>query len=318
MSQIELRVLKQGLETPNVISASFFTMKDAYRQFENYTSNLKSFCIKSNIPGFCTRIYTDDTGKDIALEVASKYPHISVIHFNCPEFREDSGHVGTFGTIVRFLPLFEKGLDLVWVSDIDIPTYYLDPKRVQHMDSTGVQVSFITFLCYQNKPYGRKYTVLAGTIISRIQFPKQILTKFLNKVIDGGFHHTIEELNENNKVKKKLPSKFPYGTDEIFTNTSFYDYILRHDIKCLVFKDYSRAGIYLGLNGLLTDKEKDMFVHYYHSLNPDYVPKLKQIIKIKLPQLIPQYPCLQEVLDVLPQLRTSLFKSYVVTGKELE
>ena len=61
-----------------------------------------------------------------------------------------------------------------------------------------------------------------------------------------------------------------------------------------------------------------MFSRYYRTLNPDYVSKLKQIIKTKLPELVPQYPCLQEVLDVLPQLRTSLFKSYVVKGKELD
>jgi hypothetical protein len=318
MSQIELRVLKQGLETPNVISASFFTMTDAYRKFEQYIANLKNFCKLSAIPGFCTRIYTDDSGQEVALQVAGAYSHVSVIHFNCPEFRENVGHVGTFGTIVRFLPLFEKGLDLVWVSDIDIPAEYLNSKRVQNMDNVGAQVSFITFLCYQNKPYGRKYTILAGTILSRITFPKQMLTRFLNKVLKEGFNDTIDKLNEVNKIKNKVSSKFPYGTDEIFTNTSFYDYIVRHDIKCLVPKDYSRAGVYLGFNGLLSEKEKDLFVRYYRTLNPDYVPKLKQIIKTKLPELVPQYPCLQEVLDVLPQLRTSLFKSYVVTGKELD
>jgi hypothetical protein len=318
MSQIELRILKQGLETPNVISVSFFTMNDAYRKFDQYTANLKNFCKLSAIPGFCTRIYTDDSGQDVAVDVAEKYPHVSVIHFNCPEFREDVGHVGTFGTIARFLPLFEKGLDIVWVSDIDIPANYLDPKRVTNMDDAGAQVSFITFLCYQNKPYGRNYTILAGTILSRITFPKQMLTRFLTKILNQGFNDTIEKLNEVNNIKNKVPSKFPYGTDEIFTNTSFYDYIVRHDIKCLVPKDYSRAGVYLGFKGLLTEKEKDLFTRYYRTLNPDYVSKLKQIIKTKLPELVPQYPCLKEVLDVLPQLRTSLFKSYVVKGKELD
>jgi hypothetical protein len=318
MSQIELRVLKQGLETPNVISASFFTMKDAYRQFEKYTSNLKNFCKLSAISGFCTRIYTDNSGQDIALQVAEKHPHVSVIHFNCPEFREDVGHVGTFGTVVRFLPLFEKGLDLVWVSDIDIPAHYLSPQRVQAMDNADAQLLFMTFLCYQNKPYWRKYTILAGTILSRITFPKQILTKFLTKVLNEGFNDTLEQLNEANKIKHKAPSKFPYGTDEMFTNSSFYDYIVRHNVKCFVPKDYSHAVLYLEFNGLLTEKEKELYLQYYRTLNPDYVSKLKQIIKTKIPALIPQYPCLQEVLDVLPHLRTSLSRSYVVKGKELD
>jgi len=316
MSQIELRVLKQGVETPKVISASFFTMKDAYRHFEKYTSHLKTFCRITNIRGFCTRIYTDDTGKDIALQVASKYNHVSVIHFNCPAFREEEGHVGTFGTMVRFLPLFEE-LELVWVSDIDVPEDYLNPNRIKNMDNAGAQLSFMTMLCYQNKPYGRQYTVLAGTIISRIQFPKQMLTKFLNKVLEGGFHDIIEELNETNKIRKKVPSKFPYGTDEIFTNTSFYNLLVRHNIKCLVTKYYERAGVYLAFNGLLSKKEEELFSQYYHTLKIGYIPQIKHILKTRLPQLVPKYPCLQEILDILPELRNSMTKTYVVQGKEL-
>jgi hypothetical protein len=318
MSQIELRVLKQGLETPNVISASFFTMKDAYRKFEQYTANLKNFCRLSAIPGFCTRIYTDDSGHDVALEVASKYPHVSVIHFNCSEFREELGHVGTFGTVVRFLPLFEADLDLVWVSDIDVPADYLNPQKIKNAEKAEAQVSFQTFPCYENKPYGRKYTILAGTFISKLKFPKQLLTRFLNKLVDGKLNDVVERLNEANYIKNKPSSKFPYGTDEIFMNTVIYDSLVRHNIRCLIPKDYSRAGVYLRHSNLISEKDNDLFAKYYRTAKPEYVPKLKSILRSKLPELIDKYPCLQEVLDVLPQLRTSLFKSYVVKGKELD
>jgi len=107
MSQIEIRVLKQGTATPKVYSVSFFTMKDAYRKFERYEQSLKSFCRLSDSDGFCVRIYTDDSGSEIAMKVAEKYAHVSVYHFNCPPFREEVGHIGLFGTLIRFLPLFE-------------------------------------------------------------------------------------------------------------------------------------------------------------------------------------------------------------------
>jgi hypothetical protein len=264
------------------------------------------------------RIYTDDTGLDFSLELAEKYPHVSVYYFSCPAFRDGEGHVGTFGTVVRFLPLFEKDLDVVWVSDIDIPNDYLNPKKLQLMEKAGASVSFQTFLCYENKPYGRKYTILAGTFISKIKFQKQMLTRFLNKVLEGKFSHTVEQLNEVNSIKNKAPSKFPYGTDEIFMNTAIYDSLVRHNVKCVIPKDYSRVGVYLGFNNLIFEKDKELFVRYYRTLNSDYVPKLKSIIKSKLPELVGKYPCLQEALDVLPDLRTSLFKTYVVEGKELD
>jgi hypothetical protein len=315
MSQIELRVLKQGLETSNVISASFFTMTDAYRKFEQYTANLKNFCKLSAIPGFCTRIYTDDSGRDVALQVAEKYHHVSVIHFNCPEFREEVGHIGTFGTLVRFLPLFEK-LDTVWVSDIDIPKEYLDPGHLVNMEKTKSDFSFRTFLCYEKKVYGRKYTILAGTMISKITFPKQILTKFLNKIGDLG--STIEKLNQDNSKRNKPPSQIPFGIDELFINTSLYDYLIRHDVQCLVLKDYSSAGRYLRYTGLITTDEINLFGKYFTNPSSDLVPRLKRILSKNIPHVVKESTCLQEVLDLMPSFRTSLHKVYVVHGKELE
>lgn len=317
MSQIELRTLKQGLETHKIISASFFTMTDAYRKLAVYESNLKHFSRISQLPGFCVRLYTDDSGQDIALRVTEKYDHITVIHFNCPEFREEVGHVGTFGTIVRFLPLFEPH-ELVWVSDIDIPADYLEPYHIKDMETAKADVHFRTFLCYDTKVYGRHYTIAAGTIISKIKFPKQILTKFLNKLADGGLSETIERLNTANLPRKKTPSKIPYGIDEVFTNTVFYDYMIRHDIRCLVIKDYASAGLYLRYRDLLTEGEVRIFERYYTKFEKELVPRMKYILSKKLPQIVGEKPCLQEILDLMPTIRSSFMKLYVVKGKELD
>ena len=317
MSQIELRILKQGLETHKIISASFFTMKDAYRKLAVYESNLKHFSRISQLPGFCVRLYTDDSGEEIALRVTEKYDHITVIHYNCPDFREEVGHVGTFGTIVRFLPLFEPH-ELVWVSDIDIPADYLEPYHIKDMETAKADVHFRTFLCYDTKVYGRHYTIAAGTIISKIKFPKQILTKFLNKLADGGLNDTIERLNVANLPRKKAPSKIPYGIDEVFTNTTFYDYMIRHEIRCLVIKDYASAGLYLRYRDLLTEGEIRIFERYYTKFEKELVPRMKYILSKKLPQIVDEKPCLKEILDLMPTIRSSFMKLYVVTGKQLD
>jgi len=66
-----------------------------------------------------------------------------VIHFNCPEFREGEGHTGTFGTFPRFLPLFEKDLELVWVTDIDVIQSYLNPKIAEKTPDAMIH----TYIC---------------------------------------------------------------------------------------------------------------------------------------------------------------------------
>ena len=318
MSQIEIRILKQGTETKKVISCSFFTMKDAYRQKERYISNLQLFCVSTKKPGFCCRIYTDDSGKDDALIISEKYPHVSVYHFNCPEFREEVGHVGTFGTVVRFLPLFEEGLEIVWVSDIDVPSVYLHTDQIESLKKYKCDIYYRTFLCYERKLYGRKYTILAGTILSRVQFPKQLLTRFLNTIKDGKQKDIIDKLNSENS--RKPPSEFPYGLDEVFTNSSFYNYIVRHNFKCLIHKDYARAGMYLNYKGLVTKEEEELFhKHYIMPSHVGIINKLKRILVERLPKIItPETNCLQEALDLMPTFKTSLSKLYVAKGKELE
>jgi hypothetical protein len=110
MSQIEIQILKQGTELKKVISVSFFTMKDAYRPANKYRISLIHFLdnVSRKRPEFSVRIYTDDSAKDECIRIAKKFSNVSVYHFNLPELREEVGHLGTFGTFPRFLPLFEK------------------------------------------------------------------------------------------------------------------------------------------------------------------------------------------------------------------
>jgi len=318
MSQIEIRILKQGEATKKVYSVCFFTMKSAYRKFEMYQANLKHFSRLTNVDGFCVRIYTDNTGQDIALQVAEKYPHVSVYHFNCPDFREDEGHIGTFGTLVRFLPLFEEGLDIVWVSDIDITPPMIDPKRVHDLDKANAQVQFRTYLCYEEKIYARRYTIAAGTIISRITFPRQILTKFINKLKDGGFDDMIEKANvQNVKTGQTIRSKVPYGIDEMFTNMTFYNWLIRHNVKCLVLKDYTFAMWTLAQEKLVSRKEIQLHFTYHHSNAPHLAEILKKIYAKKLPLVVGKHPCVQELIDMLPTMK-SFYIYRVAKGSELE
>ena len=98
---------------------------------------------------FEVRIYTDDTGSEFALKVA-KDPNISVIHFDCPEFREGRGHMGTFGTLVRFLPLFEKH-EIVWIADIDIPDFFVSQKNLDEMFGHSCDFKLSSRICYERK-----------------------------------------------------------------------------------------------------------------------------------------------------------------------
>jgi len=289
MSQIKITVLKQGTVHSKVISCSFFTMKDAYRSYEKYERHLQKFLQQVKIfKDFEVRVYTDDTGKDFALKVA-KDPNVSVIHFDCPQFREGEGHVGTFGTFVRFLPMFEDH-QLTWSSDIDIPDNYFS------LENSSSDFRIYTHLCYERKVYGRKYTISAGRFISRHQLPRALLTRFLNKISDGGFNKEIDLLNDANKHKP--PSPFPYGMDELFLNLSVYDWIKKHDFQVSVLIDYVPAML-INYNAGLTKDEDAVVYQFYKTNDKRLIPKLINIYRKKVPPIVDKFPCLQPLVDKL-------------------
>ena len=319
-NQLEITVLKQGTKSDKVLSCSYFTMKEAYRIVEKYQNNLKRFIeTKKQLKGFETRIYTDDSGKEYALEVAKNDPTVSVYYFNFPPLKEENAHIGTFGTYVRFMPLFEKGLKIVWVSDIDIPNHYLDPSIISNAQQSNADFCYRTYVCYERKLYGRIYSILAGTMMSFITFPEEIFNNFLNELVypSNKFLNNLEGLNKANQLKGKPYSKIPYGFDEIFTNQIIYNYLIKKSLKCYILKDYINAGKYLQYNKLISREEDKILFIYYHDPSDDLFQKIKKMFKEKLP-LLTEHECLQDMLKIFDSFKSSLVLPIIRKGKELD
>jgi len=312
MSQIDITIIKQAKQPNNkkyvnVLSCSFFTMTDAYRDFSKYQKNLESLIQYSlDLPNFELRIYTDLSGIDFTQKVAKDYNHITILQFDCKPLREKVGHVGTFGTLVRFLPMFEKNLKIVWITDIDIPKNYLDIHKIQEMKRTNSKVYFSTYICYENKVYGRKHTILAGTMIYCMKFPIKLLTNFIQKYIHNYYESVIKILNNTSKKS----SKFPYGLDEVFINTYIYDYIHKKQSICYVNKLYDATN-YVKYSPNITKQEKDFLTSYYYEPTKDKIEQLKIIYKKYIPNLVSKYPCLQELLDKIDMFKDRMEENII-------
>ncbi len=320
MSQIKITFLKEGTGSKNVLSCSFFTMQDAYRPLEKYERYFMKFLRQTkHMTDFEIRVYTDDSAKDFILEATKNITNVAVLHYDYPPLREKKGHIGTFGTLVRFLPMFEPGLDIVWISDIDVLDKFFNANTLSLMDKHNISVFYETILCYnQRKPYGTNYTIVAWKMIFKQTFPKAMLTKFINKLTNGELEYHIKTLNEYNSVdynNSKPYSKVPYGIDEHFLNTSIYNYFKRHNITILTNKIFivERMLIQAGL----TESEMSFMTDYYKNPKREHLSKLKQIIKKKLPSIISKYPCIQEFLDKVDKLPLSMEELKIVKADDL-
>lgn len=319
-NNLDITILKQGTLSKKVLSASFFVMNSGYKPITFYIDNLKIFLKqKDKLKGFETRIYTDDSGKDILLDLVKDDPSISIYHYKYIPFQNNHGHIGIFGMIPRFLPLFEPGLDVVWVNDIDIPHYHLDPRRLTEMKKEKADIIIRTAVCYnqyrriRKKIYGRKYTILGCDILSTYTFPKSLLNTFLQKLQSGAFKSIIQQLNNANP--EKTASKVPFGIDEYFLNTTFYNYIIKENLRCIVYKNYDYAGHLL--KEFLTKEEQSIVESYRdHPTNVEF-HSLKRIFETHLEKGLADYPCLQEMIDQFDTFKTSFMKRYVLDGKDL-
>jgi hypothetical protein len=315
MSQIITEILKQGYQRKRVLACSFFTMQDSYRPFEKYQRQLLRFLKQIKVlRNFEFRIYTDDTGKDFCLEHV-KDPAVSIIKFDCPEFREGLGHTGTFGTLVRFLPLFEEH-EIVWIADIDIPDAFVDPINLSEMLEHQCDFKISSRICYDRKIYGRLHTIEAGRFISRIQIPKQLLTRFINKLLDGSYAKELDALNAENK--RKNPSRFPYGVDELFLNYPVYDWMRKRDYKVFVETDMLVTSM-LTQNTEIPSESKQLLLNFYYDplKNKKLVPKLKLIYKKYIPLILNLYPCLQVFLDKLDSFKDDFNEILFIKSSEL-
>jgi hypothetical protein len=319
MSQIKVKLLKQGTPSDKVLSCSFFTMKDSYKSFSKYAFFLKHMIEKSrDLTGFETRIYTDDTGSDIALKVAEKYENVSVYHFDCPAFREGDGHTGTFGTIVRFLPMFESGLKFVWISDIDVVR-----ERNWFTDSfvslaSKYDLFSETRVCYNAKPwtFGHEYPFIAFRMTFTVTFPKRLLTHYLNMLIQGKLSEHMQIVNEYNS--RKTPNqRFPYGMDEYFMNSVIHDYVKRNSMKCLFRKEYDLSGWFLHLESGLTKKDKDIISAYKENPTKENLKRVVPVYRKGIPMFEAKDKCVLDVLQKLDSFKNEMVEWIEVSGKDI-
>lgn len=288
MVHIELKTIKplKPGKYDIVISCSLFMMKEAYRKFNEYIiSFLKWF---PHIPrNTFVRLYVDDSAlsnPDFQQIIALKSPHLEILQFYCKEFFEEDEinvsskninssksrsisykqpttkfpkgyHDGTFGSIIRLIPLYEKPANVkyIWVSDMDMPIKFFNYKHIKEMQNNNAKVFYYSKACY-DKPWseGIRYPIGAGRIIvnSRVNLHKGTLTRFLNDVLKGKYHQTLEDIKKKFEEEGSYRSfsdikYFPYGFDELFTNHYLYP----------VFKQYKRLVAFeIGLSTFLQEK----------------------------------------------------------------
>jgi hypothetical protein len=275
---------QQPLISKNVFTLCLFNMqKVAYKKFEQqyYQPLIKMIPIllnKFNDWGIVCYfdIFMLKTNPNLLKDFLDKYSNnnrIQIYLYFMPNFllADNSGHVGTSGTMVRFIPLFTSEYNMVWCIDADMDNLHffnLMDKYVLPIFFNNPELKFCVMNNTLNKylarhPEGIKYLIVANSFISKITFPSHLINNFMaDDKIEYNYYYSRYSKKNNNQIER-----FPYGGDEWFLNKFIYNYLQNNSIPVLVQKnmiiDYLSGLRYCDKKlEIIYRKNKDLYHNY--------------------------------------------------------
>ena len=225
----------------NILSTSFFKMKDHYKNFNIYIKGLKSWIrfLNSFDNDYVLRIFIDENIKKDhnIMNIMNSSNKIQVILFSCEDYKNEKYHKDVFGTLLRFFPLFDfENNDSNNVIVVDIDLHEEDKPKCKFFMQTKLEnftaMAKITPLLYKNK----KAYVFAGLMAVNDKYDKNILLNFIKNA------HNIKDKGFYNKRE----TTFGFGIDEIFINNHLlpnvkkYSSIIEYNISYFLYHSKNR------------------------------------------------------------------------------
>ena len=193
----------------NVISTCLFKLKNSYKNFNAYLYRAKNVKLLAQKLKFYLLVFIDDSiynNKDIYRKlihnIGGKYTIF--LKYDCNAFKDDEGlHRGTFGTLIRFFPMFDfpgNNFGTVLVIDIDYvkPKLYKDDNyyctmyellKENNLDFIGrshanlmLDDKWINIKpAYMNE---EKVSIIANCLFSTKKFDHNLIIDYLNTLLD--------------------------------------------------------------------------------------------------------------------------------------
>jgi hypothetical protein len=269
----------------DIISCSIFRIINNYKNEHIYVDGLKLLLEKyeKSFPGFYLRVYYDNSVLDYEtsnkientkklyqplFDELKQHPKVQLIRYEMPLFQLDKiHHKGLIGTIPRLYPLFDtvynKNINTTIILDIDIKNYELDTtiQNYDKLQKAKLNFFYRTRFDYDLQPrfqvlskyFNIKFPILAGTTISKIKFPLDILDNFFKCILDKNqlnceYYKDFDKLT-NLKYSSKI-NDYKYGIDEILT-ILIKEYLYKNKIKHLIL-----------FHNSITDILYDVFIKY--------------------------------------------------------
>jgi len=254
-----------------LLSTSFFYLKKSYKSSQRYIDGiLKIIEFVEQNKFYILRIYYDESifQNEKYTELFDKIKtnkFVELYEYSCVGFIESKPfHIGTFGTLLRFLPLFENSnYEVIYILDIDDANYGYIKLYIESLMNSDKKFYF-----YNLEDYGKKYfnqfnnkfgdAIIANIYVKNYRFDIKIFTNFLDKITKSNkLFKQIENLNKNTYAFKNSSKDIisTYGLDEYFLNINLINTLKKKDIGWIkenLYFDYF-------INKLIKYKNSELF-----------------------------------------------------------
>ncbi len=206
----------------NIICTVFFRMKEHYKNVLKYINGLKKWCEFMNElkEDYKFRIFIDKNVLEDPeiMEIIKSCKKMQPVLFTCADYMVDNYHVDLFGTLIRYLPMFDfpnNDAKTVFVVDVDFgssndlkiqrfPTF-INYNKIHNIPILAGHTTMMYDQFYKQIQLSH---VVSGAITFKKKYDKNLLLDFIKKA------HEIKDVGAYNKRF----TDFGFGVDELFLN----------------------------------------------------------------------------------------------------
>jgi hypothetical protein len=288
----------------DIIVTSLFKMKSGgYKNFNKYLNGIKILSDIARQNNIEVRIFIDSTIKNDkqTFDFLNNFDNVTLILFKCSDFLKDEHHIGLFGTMVRFFPLFDfpnNDANIVFLADSDTKDEYIGKLIELYNVLKENNALSDNYLAYNGRYFhvnisSNKIRNM-GTKKKKLYLPYCIAQKFFGikrlpiMPFIKYFHKLLLYMNdvtrptkilsdyhiEPDKYKIKCENNICFGVDEYFINNILFKYMVKKNIQFCYSNNYNLAQFYFfkhpeNANWDLIDIPKEEYINIFN----EYIEK---------------------------------------------
>ncbi len=252
----------------NILSISFFKMYNGgYKDFKLYIDGFKELhkmVLEEKVYNFSIRIFMDNSiylDKEL-IDMLEGLERVEIVVYSCENYLDSDldYHVGLFGTMVRFFPMFDfpnNDANIVMISDMDDFKYFNENVKImKNLNKKIILSMYILKIGSLTKNVKFRYNdeyhghitpyCIAPKFISYKKLESNILIDYLNNYGDKnipeiiriyGTKNNLSSLYSRDTIKKN--KNFVYGVDENFLNFYLTHYLIDNNIPYAISFSWS-------------------------------------------------------------------------------